>query len=764
MRRMTAPRRTTTIGQHPKTNTDAILLEIADLLAGALEIDLSAVLGQTLEHLVPGFADHATLHILEENGSLSMIAHAGHTDVPQQERSRSRGDGSRRTRMAQQVMQRGSSETCAINDAFLELISNDAKQLETLRASGLTHGLIVPIRARGRSLGALSLARLQQHTSFTSEDSVFLERIARQIAVAVDSAQLNDASERQSRSLARAAESAARLRNLAAALLEATTPEDLARVAVDQGFSGLGASLGIIAHVREGELEVAWAAGQPEIQPGKPPSVMRELFDGIAKTGEGIWFESRRTLAQAFPTLAQLPQVPEAFLAMPLRTGRTITGVLVFGFLTARTFPAEDRQFVVGIARQYAAALERAQLVAQLEAERSSLQAVLQQMPSAVVIAEAPSGKLTLANRQFEEIWRQPFEAPDNLEVWHPWLGFKGDGQPYEPREWPLARAIRDAETSFGEEIEILRGDGSWGAISANAAPIRNRLGEVVAGVMAFQDVTARKAAEEELKHLNVNLEKRVEERTHELELRNDEMQAFVYTASHDLRSPLLAIQSLAYLMENALDKQDEPKAREMVGRINKRIEKMTHLLDDLLTLSRLSQGEENTETFDLGEVMVSVLSDLEPQINTSQMRVVLPREWPRIVYTKSQAYQLLLNLVGNALKYGGRPNTPPKAEVSWTWAAGDQHIILRVADNGPGIPLEARERVFSLFHKLNPNSNGTGVGLAIVKRIAERHGGRVWVEGPPPNSSEPRLPSLWGMGGATFALTLPGAERQAAD
>jgi signal transduction histidine kinase/PAS domain-containing protein len=133
-----------------------------------------------------------------------------------------------------------------------------------------------------------------------------------------------------------------------------------------------------------------------------------------------------------------------------------------------------------------------------LEVERTRLAAVIENMPVAVMLAEAPSGRLVLSNRRVEEIWRHPFIAAPRVESYREYLGFHPDGRPYEPEDWPLARALK-GETIYGQEIDILRGDGTRGAMSASAAPIKDRDGRVIAAVVSFADVSERREVERAL-------------------------------------------------------------------------------------------------------------------------------------------------------------------------------------------------------------------------------------------------------------------------
>lgn len=155
---------------------------------------------------------------------------------------------------------------------------------------------------------------------------------------------------------------------------------------------------------------------------------------------------------------------------------------------------------IADISDRKKAELEREKLIKLLESEQALLEAVLQQMPAAAVIAEAPSGKLLLGNKLVEKIWRQPFLESDSIEKYQNYQGFHSDGRPYHPEEWPLARSIRDGEVITEEEINFQRGDGSFGIMRVSSTPIYNYEGEIVAGVMTFYDITDRKRAKQALR------------------------------------------------------------------------------------------------------------------------------------------------------------------------------------------------------------------------------------------------------------------------
>ncbi|MBD2103149.1 PAS domain S-box protein [Leptolyngbya sp. FACHB-261] len=195
-------------------------------------------------------------------------------------------------------------------------------------------------------------------------------------------------------------------------------------------------------------------------------------------------------------------------------------------------FPMQDalgRRLLAGtsinITQQKRAEAEREHLLKQWQDERRLLQAVLQQMPAGVMLAEAPSGRLILGNDQVEQIWRRSFLAATGVEQYSVYPGFHDDGQPYHPDEWPLSRSIQRGEVVLGEEITILRGDGTYATLHVNSAPIRDQEGQIVAGVVTFYDISERKQIEQALQRVQAELEQRVEARTAELQTVNTSLE-----------------------------------------------------------------------------------------------------------------------------------------------------------------------------------------------------------------------------------------------
>jgi len=285
-----------------------------------------------------------------------------------------------------------------------------------------------------------------------------------------------------------------------------------------------------------------------------------------------------------------------------------------------------------------------------------------------------------------------------------------------------------------------LRKDQSPIAVYIGAAIIPDEGGNGELGAVFVTDLTQLKLIEQELRFLNAELENRVTERTAELLFANKEMEGFTYSVSHDLRSPLRSIVATSrILLEDLGDKLNED-FRKLLEQQAKSAKKLGVLIDDLLKLSRLSRDEVQKTAFDLSALARKVWTEL--MSNESQEGCEIEIEPGLIACGDVRHIQLLLlNLLENACKFspnGGRIRL------------GKQGASFFVSDEGIGFNMAYADKLFVPFERLVRDTEfpGTGVGLANVQRIAQRHGGRVWAE------------SVLGQG-STFFFTLPGTTDQ---
>jgi PAS domain S-box-containing protein len=254
------------------------------------------------------------------------------------------------------------------------------------------------------------------------------------------------------------------------------------------------------------------------------------------------------------------------------------------------------------------------------------------------------------------------------------------------------------------------------------------------------RDLTERKRAEEALRQSNVTLEQRVATRTAELQRSLEDLQQFAHIVAHDLQEPLRMVTSFVQLLAQRYQDRLDTNAGEYIGYAVEGTQRMYQLLQDLLAYARLEAGQDVRTPINLERVVADTLKILQPAL-TESGATVTHGPLPTVVAESKQVGQVVQNLLSNALKFRG-----PEAPRIHLWAQqqGDKWVIA-VQDNGIGIEPQHVERIFGMFQRLHSREAypGTGMGLAICRKIVERHGGRIWVESTPSQ-------------GATFFFTLP--------
>jgi signal transduction histidine kinase len=230
-----------------------------------------------------------------------------------------------------------------------------------------------------------------------------------------------------------------------------------------------------------------------------------------------------------------------------------------------------------------------------------------------------------------------------------------------------------------------------------------------------------------------------------ELEAKNAELERFTYTVSHDLKSPLITIRGFLGFLEKDAASGNLERLHADIGRIAVATDRMQHLLNDLLELSRVGRLMNAPEEVPFEDIAREALAQVQGRLMQRGVQVRLAAGLPHVVCDRARLLEVVQNLLDNAVKFMG-DQAEPLIEIGVR--LGEDTPVFVVKDNGAGIDLRYQDKVFGLFDKLDPKSEGTGVGLALVKRIITMHGGRVWIESAGPGT------------GAAFCFTLPEADR----
>ncbi len=243
-------------------------------------------------------------------------------------------------------------------------------------------------------------------------------------------------------------------------------------------------------------------------------------------------------------------------------------------------------------------------------------------------------------------------------------------------------------------------------------------------------DITQRRQAEREREELIARLE-----------AQNSELERFTYTVSHDMKTPLITINGYLAILQEDLSSGNTDSVSDDLRRISSAADTMALLLDDLLELSRIGRLMNPSQDAPLGDLVQEAALMLERPLRKRHVELVVEPDLPVVRGDRARLLEVFQNLIDNAVKYMGVQDRP-RIEIGTRRDKGD--LVCYVRDNGIGIEPRFHKRVFGLFDQLDPRAEGTGIGLALVKRIVEVHGGRIWIE------SE-------GLGhGSTFCFTIP--------
>lgn len=318
-------------------------------------------------------------------------------------------------------------------------------------------------------------------------------------------------------------------------------------------------------------------------------------------------------------------------------------------------------------------------------------------------------GRIEKLNQVFTELLGYTLEDIPDITAWS-LLAYPDPAQRqllFQDWEMRIRESVTTGEPFRPMEVTILAKDRT-----VRHLEIRH----VVMGdfsLTTFQDLTERKKNEEAL-----------QKALGELEAKNSEMERYLYTVSHDLKSPLVTIKGYAGYLEKALTTLGLQDPLKDLGRIQKAADRASLLLEDLLHLSRVGQGTSTLTTVSSEEILKEVLEAFEPELDRLGVQFEISGIWPEVWGDRPRLLEVWQNLVENALKYRD-PIRPLRLHFECKILKGIYHFSLQ--DNGMGIEQAYIHKIFDIFEKIDPKSEGSGIGLAIVRRIVEHHGGQIW-------------------------------------
>ncbi len=417
----------------------------------------------------------------------------------------------------------------------------------------------------------------------------------------------------------------------------------------------------------------------------------------------------------ADPNWASIKQLPLglglcAAWSQPINaTDGRVLGTFGTYFREKREPSSFERQVVEILAKTAAIAIERSRHLQALQESAERFRFMAESMPQKIFTATA-NGSIDYFNAQWIEF--TGLELSQGADSWEQFM-HPEDIEEYT-KNW---RHSVDTGNYFQMEHRVRRKDGMYRWHLTRVRSMRNADGKIRLWIGSSTDIDDHKTAEAQLETI-------VAQRTAKLQETIGELEAFSYSISHDMRAPLRAMNSFARLLAEEYANKVDDTGKDYIRRITSSATRMDQLIQDVLTYSRVSRTEWKLSPIDLDELLEGIVESY-PQLHSSASTIVIEKPIPHVLGNEAGLTQCFSNLLGNAVKFvapGARPQIRVWAELK------EKKVLLYIADNGIGIPAAYQNKIFGIFQRLNAEYEGTGIGLAIVKKAVERIGGDITV------------------------------------
>jgi GAF domain-containing protein len=762
-----------------RTDAARLTADFTTLLSSSL--DHNVVLRQLSELLVPAIADWCAIDLIRSDGSLGRVT-TYHRD-PQKlafalELERRYPTDPDATTGVPQVLRSGQTEWLPeIPEALLTAAARDPEHLRLIQGLGLGSYVVVPLRARGRTLGALSVVHAESGRRYAADDVAFIEELARRASLSVDNALLFQEQVEARQAQERNSRHALLVGDIGVALSQSDAAQIALQRCAEALVQRLDACLARIwtRNSREDVLQLQASAGlYPQLEGALAhgPLGQREL-DGIVHTGKALLINDAQQDDFFSDAEWARGEGVVAFAGCPLTIEGKVIGVMT---LFARV-PVPDDTFAMlaRVTHSIALGIERTEAARRAKEERDTLEIVNQ--VGLALAGELQQDKLVQAVTDYAtRLAGAAFGAffyKDTAGSAESALACSVSGTPPEPFQ-ALASAC-DPELFTGAvagegivRVDDLRSDAKYAQkpphhgllpahlplVSYLAVPVRSSnhrllgalfFGHPRAGVFTERSemLVAGVAAQAGTAMDNARLFREAQRLINELDKSNRDLDQFAYVASHDLKAPLRGISNLSQWLEEDLGDAITAEGKEQLQLLRGRVQRMEGLINGILDYSRAGRKRSKIEAISVARLLSEVVELCSPP---PEARIEVAANMPELRTERVPLQQVFANLIGNALKHAKRADPHVRVTVR---DVGDR-CEFAVSDNGHGIAPEFHERIWGIFQTLEPRDTleSTGIGLSVVKKIVESKGGSAWVE-----SREGQ--------GATFRFTWPKLEQE---